>query len=218
MYKWLIYCLLLLPMLAQAGTRYVTDQFEITLRSGPSGSHTIQQMLNSGTTLTVIARDDNGYTQVRTSRGTEGWVLSRYLMTEPSARNQLVNLGTQLTNTSAEDNIRTQVQAIKNTLKTASERVTTLELENEKLADEIIAIKNISANTLTINAQNKKYSQQLIELEKQINLLLQENHEFSNRKDRDWFIAGALVLFTGLVIGLILTRIQWRKRSRYDSF
>ena len=37
-----------LPVLVQAETRYVTDKFEITLRTGPSGSHSIQRMIISG--------------------------------------------------------------------------------------------------------------------------------------------------------------------------
>ena len=55
-------------------------------------------MVESGTQLQVIETDEeSGYTQVRTNAGTEGWVLSRYLMSEASAREQLANLTNQLT-------------------------------------------------------------------------------------------------------------------------
>jgi SH3 domain protein len=84
---------LLLPVAAFAESAWVTDQFEITLRSGPSTSNAIQLMLSSGSRLEVLERDpDSGYSRVRTQGGTEGWVLTRYLMNEASAREQLERL------------------------------------------------------------------------------------------------------------------------------
>jgi SH3 domain protein len=207
-------------MLVQAETRYVTDKFEITLRSGPSGSHSIQRMVKSGTTLEELERDpDNGYSKVRTTGGTEGWVLSRYLMGEPAARAQLESLSSELTNTTTKgNNIRSQVDAIKHQLDNAAKRVAMLERENKKLGNELTEIKQVAANTLAINSQNKELRQRLTKVESQKNTLLQENYVLSTRKERDWFVAGALVLSAGVIIGLILTRIRWRKRSRYDSY
>ena len=79
--------LLLLPAMAHAEPAWISDQFEITLRSGPSTSNAIQLMLRSGTQVEVLERDaDSGYSRVRTGGGTEGWVLTRYLMREQSRR------------------------------------------------------------------------------------------------------------------------------------
>jgi len=220
MWLWFICLIFFLPMLVQAETRYVTDTFEVTLRSGPSGSHTIQRMIKSGTTLEELERDpDNGYSKVRTTGGTEGWVLSRYLMGEPAARAQLESLSSELTNTTTKgNNIRSQVDAIKHQLDNAAKRVAMLERENKKLGNELTEIKQVAANTLAINSQNKELRQRLTKVESQKNTLLQENYVLSTRKERDWFVAGALVLSAGVIIGLILTRIRWRKRSRYDSY
>lgn len=211
-------CLLFIMSLAQAETRYVTDEFEITLRSGPSSSHAIQRMLKSGTTLTVLERDeDNGYSRVQTFGGTEGWVLNRYLMREPAARNQLESLSSQLAK-ATEGSLRVRVNAIKNTHDDATKRILALERENKNLQDELTNIKGIAANVLAIDQQNDELSQDLSEQETQINTLLEENQMLKSDKQRDWFIAGALVLLAGLFLGLVIPKIQWRKRSRYDSF
>lgn len=218
--RWLICLFFCIPMLAQAETRYVTDKFEITLRTGPSGSHTIQRMLKTGTMLEVLAIDpDNGYAKVRTTGGTEGWVLNRYLMVEPAARTQLEILSGELTNTSTKDNnISEQVEAIKLKLDNAAKLVATLEDEKEKLENELTEVKQIAANPLAIDNQNKELRQRLVHTETQRNKLLQENHQLNSRKERDWFVAGAIVLFAGIIVGFIITRIRWRKRSPYDSF
>ncbi len=213
-------CFLYLPLLAQAETRYVTDRFEILLRSGPSGSHAIQRMVYSGTSLEVLEHDsEKGYTKVQTKGGTEGWVLSRYLMKEPAARTQLEKLTKQLTNTTAEGgSMRTQLNSIKNEYDDARKRIVDLDGENKRLEDELAKIKRTAADVLAIDMQNKELSQQLTETETRVNALQQENNALTSGKERDWFIAGALVLFVGLLLGLILPRISWQKRSRYGGF
>ena len=88
---------LLFVSAASAESAWVSDEFEITLRSGPSTSNAIELMLSSGTELEVLERDaESGYSRVRTGGGTEGWVLTRYLMNEPAAREQLARLTSQL--------------------------------------------------------------------------------------------------------------------------
>ena len=78
---------------AMAESVWVSDQFEIMLRTGPSTSNAIQRMLGSGTELESLETDaESGYSRVTTSGGTEGWVLTRYLMGEPPAREQLFAL------------------------------------------------------------------------------------------------------------------------------
>ncbi|MDH5552316.1 MAG: TIGR04211 family SH3 domain-containing protein [Nitrosomonas sp.] len=211
-------CLLFISSLAQAETRYVTDEFEITLRSGPSSTHTIQRMLKSGASLTVLERDEEtGYSHVKTSGGTEGWVLNRYLMREPAARVQLEGLSSQLAKVN-EGSLRVRANAIKKTHDDATKRITELERENKNLQNELTNIKSIAANVLAIDQQNDELSQDLADKDAQINSLQKENQILSSDTQRDWFIAGALVLFVGLFLGLVIPKIQWRKRSRYDSF
>lgn len=211
-------CLIFVSSLAQAETRYVTDEFEITLRSGPSSTHTIQRMLKSGASLTVLESDEEaGYSRVQTSGGTDGWVLNRYLMREPAARVQLERLSGQLAKVT-EGSLRVRANAIKKTHDDATKRITTLERENKNLQDELTNIKSIAANVLAIDQQNDELSQDLSDKDAQINSLLKENQILDSDTQRDWFIAGALVLFVGLFLGLVIPKIQWRKRSRYDSF
>ena len=51
---------------------WVSDQFEVMLRTGPSTSNAIERMLPSGTALEVLERDDDaGYARVRTAAGTD---------------------------------------------------------------------------------------------------------------------------------------------------
>src|SRR5690606_24960369 len=105
---------LLLPLLSYAQTtRYVSDDLEITMRSGQGVKYSIKKMLRSGEALTVLETDPAGYSKVKTSNGVEGWVLTRYLSNSPSAREQL---------------------------KSHQERIANLELEVTKYKEEIATL------------------------------------------------------------------------------
>ena len=210
----------LLNPAAWAESAWVSDQFEVTLRSGPSTSNAIQLMVSSGTRLEILERDaDSGYSRVRTGGGTEGWVLSRYLMGEPAAREQLAELTSQLTSaTTRGSSLTSQLEAIRGEYDTATSTVTSLEQEKTSLEEELAEIKRTAANVLSINEQNKSLREQLAATEIQVATLEQENRELGRQTTRYWFMTGALVLLVGMVLGLWLPRIRWQRRSRYDRF
>jgi len=205
---------------AWAQSAWVSDQFEVTLRSGPSTSNAIQLMVDSGTELQVLERDaDSGYTRVRTNGGTEGWVLTRYLMSEPAARQQLERLTQQLTSANTEGNSTVaQLNALQSEYDTATRRIRQLEREKSEAESGLADITQKAANTLAIDRQNQSLQQQLTDAEIKVSILEQENEQLTSQTTRNWFITGALVLCGGIVLGLILPRMKFQRRSRYDSF
>ena len=81
--------LLLLPFVVLAETQFV--EVEVTLRRGQGTNYGIVRMIRSGTPVDVLESDAaSGYTNIRMPGGTEGWILTRYLMTEPATRVELV--------------------------------------------------------------------------------------------------------------------------------
>lgn len=203
-----------------AESRWVSDEFEITLRTGPSTSNAIQMMIKSGAELDVLEEDAaSGYSRVRTPGGTEGWVLTRYLMSEPSAREQLQTLTSQLTTATTEgSSLNSQLAAVRSEYQAAERRIKSLEDENAKLTAELAEIKRTSANVLSINDQNKELRDQLNATEIRIDTLEHENRDLMSQTKRYWFMSGALVLVVGIFLGLWLPRIRWQRRSRYDRF
>jgi SH3 domain protein len=203
-----------------AAPAWVTDQFEITLRSGPSTSNAIQLMIDSGLRLEVLERDaESGYSRVRTPGGTEGWVLNRYLMNEPSAREQLEKLTSQLTNANSRgSSLNAQMNAVKGEYDSAKTQIAKLEREKAAVEKELAEIKRTAANVLAINNQNKSLMDQLAAAQIRGDTLEQENRQLSGQTTRYWFMAGALVLLIGIILGIWLPRVRWQRRSRYDRF
>lgn len=211
---------LLFAFAVRAEPVWVSDQFEVMLRTGPSTDNAIQRVIRSGTQLELLERDSAGeYSRVRTTGGTEGWVLSRYLMDEPSAREQLERLTSELTNaTSQGSSMSSQLNSVKSEYAAATTQIASLERDKQALQAELDDIQEKAANVLAIDRQNKELRQQLTDAEIKVSILEQENSELASQTTRNWFLAGGLVLVIGVVLGLWLPRIRWQKRSRYERF
>lgn len=202
-----------------AETRYVSDQLEITLRSGTSTRHEILRMLPSGIALEVLKVDNqSGYTRVRTSQGQMGWVLTRFLMKTPAARNQLLRMEKKLAEVEL-DNRRQQTnsqEAKGKILKLDKERKKLSE-DNRKLTQQLAEIRRTASSAIVLNNENKSLKANLVEMERNLQALSQENETLKDRTARDWFMVGAGVVLLGIIIGLIVPRIRWRRKSSWDT-
>jgi len=141
-------------------------------------------------------------------------------MAEPAARDRLADMRRRLeTIRNQSGDLGAQLDDLTRAKQEAEARIRTVEAENKQLEAELAEIRRTAANVLAINAENNALREQLSTAEVQIAALQQENGQLASRRNRDWFIAGAAVLLAGVLVGIIVPRIRWRKRSRWsDSF
>ena len=207
---------LILPILVQAqNMQYVSDQLIITLRTGQGSQYQILKTLPSGTRLEVLETgEDTGYTKVRVADGMEGWVLSRYLTPEPIAKEKLAVAESKL------QRLLEQNNALKEELVTLKKSSADLEAERNALLSqtdsanaELERLNQVAAQPILLDKQNRELKQQNVSLEKELQLIQQENQVLKDRSQREWFIAGAGVLLGGMLLGLILPKLRWRKKS-----
>ncbi|MBB1125678.1 TIGR04211 family SH3 domain-containing protein [Thiospirillum jenense] len=201
--------------LAIADTAYVTDLGEFHLRSGASTRHRIMRMLPSGTEVEVIAEDkDNGYTQVRLSDNTIGFILSRYLQEEPAARERLTAIQTRLNELQQEPGQLaaklSKLEIEHAALKTAYEK--TLR-RKEQLDRELIEIQRAAANVVDITQERASLQENIALLTGKVGELEQENLVLRNRDQQRWFLIGATVAGGGVVLGLMLPYLRLRRRA-----
>jgi SH3 domain protein len=205
---------------ALAETRYVSDNLEITMRSGKGNSFSILRMLSSGTPVEVLEVDkDDGYTRVRTSNGKEGWVLTRYLMRTQAARDRLADTQKQLAEMELEKRkLETAMAEMTDSKKALSTQLTTLDSEHRKTSQELAEIKRTASSALALDSENKELKGRVVGLERQLQTLQQENEGLRDRTARDWFMVGAGVILLGIIVGLVIPRIRWRRKSSWDTF
>jgi SH3 domain protein len=205
--------------LALAETNFISDQLEVTLRSGKSTSHSILRMLRSGTPVEVLEQDkDSGYSLIR-AHGKEGWVLTRYLMKGPVPRDQLTQAEKKLAELELENRkMMTAMQALKEEKGNIEKASSTMDADYRKVSQELAEIKRTASSALAIDSENKNLKSRVVTLERNLQTLQQENENLKDRTARDWFMVGAGVVLIGILVGLIIPRIRWRKKSSWDTF
>ena len=208
---------LLLPILAQAqNTQYVSDHLIITMRTGQGSQYQILKTLPSGTRLEVLETSDTGYTKVRNAEGVEGWVLARYLTPEPIAKEKLAVTQGQLQRLKEKHNVLKQELAdLQKTHQELETERTALVSKTKTTDAELQRLNQVAAQPILLDKQNRELKQQNVSLEKELQLIQQENQSLKDRSQREWFIAGAGVLLGGMLLGLIIPKLRWRKKSSW---
>lgn len=205
---------------ATAEDRWVTDEFEVMMRSGKGTGQRIVRQLKSGTRLEVLEVDTaEGYARVRTGNGQEGWVLSRYLRRSPTAGLQLPAVQQELERTQAKlKELQQQRDSLGGDKQGLQREVADLQAKNRSLQEQLDRISRLSASTIQVDEQNQQLRQRIVENDSRIELLEIENARLASRSDREWFLVGSAVLIAGLLLGLILPRIRWKKKSSWSDF
>jgi len=204
---------------AMAETRYVSDRLEIQMRAGKGNQFRILRSLPSGTPLEILEVDkQNQYSRVRAPDGVEGWVLNHLLMSGPSARDRLARAEKKLARLELENSkLKTALAELRKAKSSVDQERDSFQKQANKLGQELERIRHTASSALAIDAENRELKSRIVGYERQSQSLLQENQSLKDRTARDWFMVGAGVILLGMIIGLIIPRIRWRKKSSWDS-
>jgi SH3 domain protein len=153
-----LFILILLSFDSQAQTNYVTDDFEVMLRTGPSIQNKIVKPLPSGTRIEVLRNDSgNGHSQVQVSSGEIGYLLTRFISDKPSARNRVRRLENQLAQLRSEpDEIRDLLARSQDENQQLINLNVSLTNEANSAISELQRIKEISGEVVKISERNDK--------------------------------------------------------------
>ena len=204
---------LLVVSAAHAQPAYVTDVFEITLRSGPTNSNKILKMLPSSTPVEVL-RSDKDWSLVR-AEGLEGWVLTRYLTTTAPAALQVERFAKENETLRAKmDEMTEKTSATTGENQALLDRLDRAEMELASLQQQYAELERGSKAYVEL----KKAHDELIALEaktaQRAEILEMKNRDLSGDTQFRWFLTGAGVVGASLLLGLALGRLQRKKTSR----
>ncbi len=214
----LLLLLSLPPAMAEEPT-YVTNTKEVLLRAGKGLEYKILRLLPSGTPLTLLEHDPkSGYSKVQLRDGTVGWVLTRHISDERSCRIQLQTANEKLQQLAQENaRLNQELQALQTQQAALGTEKSTLAERVAHLSAELNRIRTVSANALALEAERNQLRERVIELERQLHQLKLENQTLNQEQSQRWFLIGAGVLGGGILVGLILPRLTWRRRHHWSS-
>lgn len=198
--------------------RYVTDTLWLQLRSGPSTEYRILQALPSGEHLIVIEEDaETGYTKVKTDKGQEGFVLSRFLEMEPIAKEKLVLANRELEKVKAElETTRTQRNELRTEVEKLKSERSGLGRSKNELEEELNRIKTISANALELDEKARTLTERNQELELQLESISAENAQLHDNRQQTYLLYGGGLVVLGIFAGLILPSLRGKRSSGWS--
>ncbi|NCC28632.1 MAG: TIGR04211 family SH3 domain-containing protein [Gammaproteobacteria bacterium] len=220
MRRFLLLCVCVLSIQAAwtptacAAARYVTDALEVTLRTGESNRYRMIRMLPSGTPVEVLGVNKaTEYARVRTEDGTVGYLLERELQDEPAARNRVLELEQRLVELQGEPNtLAARLAALQTAYDRLDADFRTLQRDKVRLEQELATIRHASTNILEITGDRERLRIQVSELTREHADLEQANRDLGNRTNQRWFMIGAGVILLGVLIGLVLPHVTFRRR------
>ena len=181
---------------AEGMLTYVTNQAQLPVHQGPSNHYQILKSLPTGTTVSIVDDTiDNGYVEINLQDGSKGYALISSLTSSPAKI------------------------ALANTQQAAPIQATELIKERNLLANRLERLQHTAANALDIERQRNDLQERLVNLERNNRHLKLQNQALMDKSNHEWFLLGAGVLFAGMIIGLLLTRISLpKKTSSWDNF
>lgn len=193
---------------------YITDSVDIPMRSSNKlerNPSNVIKMLPSGTQLEILATE-NGWTKVKFEK-TIGWIISRYLTSQPSAHTQLEKLNQSynanklLLTKQLQKNKELEAKILE--LKTKN---TLLSVQTGKSQSEKEHIEQVYKDALKLEHANEKLMTEALQLKTEIQLLQNSNIAAQESNSRNWFIVGALVLFFGFIMGFVFPKRSTQRR------
>ncbi|MCI7718250.1 SH3 domain-containing protein [[Pasteurella] aerogenes] len=180
--------------MAQAETKYVSENLNTFLRKGAGDQFKIAGAIQAGEAVTVLERKDK-YTLIRDSRNREAWILTNELSNTPSSKEENPKLRAQIEELSLKLNRidadwQQRTNEMQRRTKQAEEQSSQLLEQNSQLKRELEITKN----------KNRDLEAMLDAGKREIAI--------------QWFIYGGSVLGVGLLLGLIIPLILPKRRKR----
>ncbi len=203
----LLLLLLLANTAALAETRYISDQLEVQIFSGEGVEHPVVTTLPGGKEVVLLSSNGgSGFSKIRTQDGITGYLPTRQLMITPGAGQQLANAKQE------QEKAKQEAARWAATARQLKEERNRLQLELEEY-------RRTSGGAVQTANERRNLRKKVAALTWEVENLKLEKRELENDRAHSWFLVGAAVLILGIVAGLLLPRLQTKRKGQsWDSF
>jgi SH3 domain protein len=201
------------PVFSAVG--YVTDVSQIPLRTGASSEHRIIAMPSSGQALEILGSEgDWSHVRLVGESEKEGWVLSRHIIARQPWEMQAKALKEENTalrqkTTSLETKLGEVLRQKDDLTKRADSEIKAF----HGLQQDYDSLKKGSENYLKLKVVQEEAEKKLTRVEKELDEMTIENRQLRSSERTQWLATGAVVLLTGLIIGITIGKREKRRRS-----
>jgi SH3 domain protein len=203
---------------AYAKTVYVTDNLDLPLRSEESNKGKIISLLPTGTPLILLKENSKtGFSQIQLQNGMQGYIATRNTMPEPPNRSQLEASAKNSTALMAENSaLKEELAKVKASIAPGSTLEQSLAAERDRLDRELIELKRTVSNQIQIKDERDKLQEDVVNVKRELEQLKLENNALKDGANQDWFLYGGMLTLAGVILGFILPKLSWRRKSGWD--
>jgi SH3 domain protein len=196
-----------------ADNRYVIPSTEVVLRSGAGREYKVVAVVKDGE-LVDLLKEEGFYAMVRMANGKEGWMLKRYLSSDPPLSDIVASLRAENEMLKQKELELTQrfSEVSANLSKAETSLQSTLNEKNQINTD-YQTLQQDTANVIKIKEDMLKATQEKEVLAQEVNTLKEENAGMNKDKSIHWFLAGGGVLLVGVFLGRLSGKSRKRKSS-----
>ena len=207
------------PVAPPAAATYISDTVDLPLRAGASNRYKVIGAVRSGSPVTVLKVDAaKGYTQIRTAAGTRGWLPSDQLTQTPSSQEQLAVTRQEL------EQLKTRHFELQEHMDSVVSRPDAEAMSYPQLYEEALRVRQqlaqyrkVAADTVAIDERNRFLQEQAVTLERELQIVQQENQALRNDNDSIRMLMGALILGACLLVAVMMPRIREQKRTQWSQ-
>jgi SH3 domain protein len=205
---------------AQAETVYVADDLNLSLRDSASTHAKVLKSLATGTPLTLIDKQSKAeFIHVRLVDGTEGYIKSRYTQKQAPALDPKDASSKTIALLQSENTaLRTELNALKDSLTPGSSLEKSLATERDQLARELNELKKTAAGSFQLKNERDELQERVVNVERDLQQFKLENQALKDTASQDWFLYGGILSLVGVLLGFVLPKLGWRRKSSWDSF
>ena len=200
-WRWLV---LLGLLCSPAHAEYVTDKLRVEIRSGPTTGHRIVTYLTGGTPFEVVSTGE-GFTQLRTANGVEGWIANDYVSAEPGARSLLREAEAKIEKLQA--NLEEATAGSGNVFKeleTAQATIASMTTALDETRSELARVKAVSTGAVAAAERLQSLEELNARLRTELRDLAADRERLAANLEERWLLIGAGLLFGGLLLGVII--------------
>ena len=200
---------------ASAATWYVKPSAEVPVRSGQGSDFKILAVVPDGMAVELLEEVDT-WARVRTPGGTEGWLLKRYLTSEPPLSTTVAALQarkTQLEGTSEETGRK--LSELSAAHARIEQELNTCRVDRDEARNNYETLRQDTADVIGLQKRLAETTRELQVNQEKLTALDLATKEQKRNNSLMWFLAGGMVMLGGWLMGMMTARSRKKKTSLY---
>jgi SH3 domain protein len=213
---WMVLLGLLIPAAASvAETVYVSEDFEITMRTGPGTDRKIISLVQSGKALEIIEKGEE-WSMVRTLNGKEGWVLNRYLTASQPCAMVLDRVRQDYDVLAAKfEDMKTKFDELNAQKKVTDADLSQSQQDRDELSAAYETLRKESSEFLKLKKRHQEVAADLETERTRSAKLDEENLQMKRNRIIQWVLTGGGIMLVGFFIGLFSSSRRKQRSSLY---